>query len=389
MAKIILERGKGRRVEGGHPWIYTNEIEKIEGDPVTGEIVEVYNFKNDFIGKGYINQHSQITVRLLSRNKNEIINKDFFRKKLLACQTHREKLGYKENYRLVFGEGDFLPALVIDKLNDVFIIQTLSAGMEVWKKEIAQILLEDFKAKGIYERNDVPVRKLEGLEEIKGFLSAPFETNFTIQEDGIIFNVNIAEGQKTGFFLDQKENRKAISEIVKDAEVLDCFSYTGSFALAASYYGAKKITALDISEEAIELAKKNAELNSFNNISFICGNAFDLLPVWVKENKLFDVVILDPPAFTKNRKGVESATKGYKEINLRGMKLVRPGGFLVTFSCSHFMTTELFSNMIAEAAHDAGRTIREIQYLTQSKDHPVIWGVDETHYLKGFILQLV
>lgn len=389
MAKIILERGKGRRVEGGHPWIYGNEIGQIEGKPITGEIVEVYNFKNDFIGKGYINEQSQITVRLLTRNKNETINKEFFRKKLLACKKHRELLGYNQNYRLVFGEADFLPALVIDKLNDVYVLQTVSAGMDAWKKEIAEILLEDFNATGVYERNDVPVRKLEGLEEIKGFLSKPFETHFTIEEEGVKFNVDVAEGQKTGFFLDQKENRKAIKEIVHDADVLDCFTYTGSFALFASYYGAKNITALDISEEAISLAKQNAELNAFSNISFVSGNAFDLMPVWVKENKLFDVVILDPPAFTKNRQGIESATKGYKEINLRGMKLVKPGGFLVTFSCSHFMTTELFSNMIAEAAHDAGRTIREIQYLTQSKDHPVIWGVDETHYLKGFVLQLV
>ncbi len=389
MANIFLEKGKGRRVEGGHPWVYGNEIERIEGESQTADIVDVYNFKNDFIGKGYINEQSQIVVRLLTRDKNEIIDKAFFRKRLLACKNYRESVGYTENYRLVFGESDFLPALVIDKLNHIYVVQTMSAGMDRWKKEIAEILLEDFHAAGVYERNDVPVRKLEGLEEITGFLSPPFETTFTISENDIQFEVNIAGGQKTGFFLDQKENRLALQKIVKDKDVLDCFTYTGSFALFASSFGANKITALDISEEAIALAKRNAELNNFTNIEFICANAFDKMPVWVKENKQYDVVILDPPAFTKNRKGIDSATKGYKEINLRGMKLVKPGGFLVTFSCSHFMSTELFSNMIAEAAHDAGKTIREVQYLTQSKDHPVIWGVDETHYLKGFILQII
>jgi len=249
--------------------------------------------------------------------------------------------------------------------------------------------LTDFKASGVYERNDAAVRKLEGLEEIKGFLGGSFETKFMIEEQDVQFEVDVAEGQKTGFFLDQKENRLAIREISKNADVLDCFSYTGSFSLFASHFGAGHVTALDISEEAIALAKRNAELNQLSNIEFICANAFDVLPVWVKENRSFDVVILDPPAFTKNRKGVESATKGYKEINLRGMKLVKPGGFLVTFSCSHYMTTELFSNMIAEAAFDAKRNLREVQYLTQAKDHPVIWGVDETHYLKGFILQVM
>jgi len=387
--QVILQRGKGRRVEQGHPWVYGNEIDKITGNPQTADIVEVYNFRNEFIGKGYINQLSQITVRLLTRSKEEVIDKAFFRKRLLSCKMYRETLGYTENYRLCFGEGDFLPALVIDKLNDVYVIQTLSAGIDKWKQTITEILLEDFNASGVYERNDVPVRKLEGLEEIKGFLSAAFPTKFIITERDVQFHVDIAHGQKTGFFLDQKENRSAIAQIVKDATVLDCFTYTGSFALFAAHFGAKQVTALDISAEAIAQCENNITLNNFNQIDCICDNAFDVLPVWAKEGNQFDVVILDPPAFTKNRKGIENAIKGYKEINLRAIKMVKPGGFLVTYSCSHFVDVNLFYDTISAAAIDAKRTIREVQFLTQSKDHPIIWGVEETNYLKGLILQVL
>lgn len=387
--QVILQRGKGHRVEEGHPWVYGNEIETIEGSPVTGDIVEVYNFKKDFIGKGYINELSQITVRLLTRNKSETIDAGFFKRKLVDCKLYREKLNYTNNYRLVFGEADGLPALVIDKFNDIYVLQTLSAGMDKWKNTIADILRNDFNAAGIYERNDAAVRKLEGLEEIKGFLGPEFETKIIIEECGIRFHVDIAEGQKTGFFLDQKENRLAIKEIFANATVLDCFTYTGSFAMYAIKFGAKQVTALDISNDAIEQTKKNAVLNNFEKIECISANAFDVLPVWVKENKQFDVVILDPPAFTKNRKGTENAIKGYKEINLRGMKLVKPGGFLVTFSCSHFMDVNLFYDVIASAAKDAKKTIREVQFLSQAKDHPIVWGIEETHYLKGLILQII
>ncbi|MFN0275745.1 MAG: class I SAM-dependent rRNA methyltransferase [Chitinophagales bacterium] len=387
--QVVLQKGKGRRVEGGHPWVFKNEIETIHGDPKTADIVEVFNFKKDFIGKGYINEQSQITVRLLTRNPNETINKDFFRNKLSACKNYREKHNYTNNYRLVFGEADFLPALVIDRFHDVFVLQTLSAGIDKWKNELIEILQEDFKAEKIYERNDAAVRLLEGLEEKKGFLSKEFDTNIIIEESGVRFFVDIANGQKTGFFLDQKENRNAIKYIVKDATVLDCFTYTGSFALHAATYGAKHVTALDISEDAIELTRKNIALNNFKNIECICQNAFDLLPLWSKEGIQYDVVILDPPAFTKNRKGVENAIKGYKEINLRGLKMVKPGGFLVTFSCSHFMDVNLFYDIVADAAKDAKKTIREVQFLSQAKDHPVVWGIEETHYLKGLLLQVL
>ena len=387
--EVILQRGKARRVEDGHPWVYGNEIDVITGEPQTGDIVDVFNFKKDFIGRGYINTKSQITVRILTRQRSEQIDIGFFRKRLLACRDYREKLGFTRNYRLVFGEADFLPALVIDKFNDVYVIQTLSAGMDKWKRVIADILLDDFGASGVYERNDVPVRTLEGLEETTGFLSNEFDTRFVIDEEGVKFYVDLVNGQKTGFFLDQKENRLALQHIVKNAEVLDCFTYTGSFALYAAKFGARHVTALDISAEAIRLMQENVALNNFTNVEGVCANAFDVLPVWVKENRLYDVVILDPPAFTKNRKGIENAVKGYKEINLRGIRMVRPGGFLATFSCSHFMDVNLFYDTVASAAKDAGRTVREVQFLNQSKDHPVVWGIQETHYLKGLILQII
>ncbi len=388
MQTVILGRNKGQRVESGHPWVYANEIETISGHTTPGEIVRIENFKKHFIGFAYINTLSQITCRILSRDVNEIIDKDFFRERLLNCRIHREQLGFTENYRLVFGEGDFLPALVVDKFRNYYVLQTLSAGMDKWKHVIAEILLEDFHAQGVYERNDVPVRKMEGLEEVTGFLSEPFPTIFTINEAGVQFQIDIAKGQKTGFFLDQKENRMAIEKICRGAEVLDCFTYTGSFGLYAAKGGAKHVQSLDISEVALKHAAYNAQLNGFTTIIYTEANVFEILPEWSKENKLFDVVILDPPAFTKNRQGIHNASKGYKEINLRGMKLLKPGGFLISFSCSHFISTSLFSDILAEAAHDAGKTIREIQYLTQSKDHPVVWGINETHYLKGFILQI-
>lgn len=387
--QVILQKGKGRRVEEGHPWVYGNEIETISGEPATGDIVDVYNFRKDFIGRGYINSLSQITVRLLTRVKDEVIDKSFFRKRLLQCREYRHTLGYTQNYRLTFGEGDMLPALVIDKFNAIYVLQTLSAGMDKWKQTIAEILLEDFGAAGVYERNDVPVRTLEGLTEQKGFLSAPFPTRFVMEEEGVKFNVDVDAGQKTGFFLDQKDNRLAIQHIVHNKQVLDCFTYTGSFALFAAHFGAAEVTALDISADAIAMMEDNAALNGFTQIKSVCANAFDILPQWVKEGKQFDTVILDPPAFTKNRKGIENAVKGYKEINLRGIRLVKPGGFLATFSCSHFMDVNLFYDTVSSAAKDAGRTVREVQFLNQAKDHPVVWGVAETHYLKGLILQII
>lgn len=389
MVKVYLGKGKGLRVEQGHPWIFFNEVEKVTGDPKPGDVAEIFNFKNQFIGRGYINLNSRINCRILTRNPDEQINKEFFKNRLLQCYAYRQKIGYTENFRLVFGEGDLLPGLVIDKFKNTYVLQTLAAGMDNWKKDIADILMEYLDATCVIERNDVPIRKLEGLDEVKGFLSSPGQTQFTIEENGVQFFLDLLEGQKTGFFLDQKENRLALKHIVTGADVLDCFTYTGSFALFASKFGARSVHAIDISEDAISIARKNVELNSVTNISFECINAFDALPVWVKEGRQYDVVILDPPAFTKNRKGIDSAIKGYKEINLRGMKLVKPGGFLLTFSCSHFMQSELFYKVLDAAAMDAGKTIRQVQYLTQSKDHPIVWGIEETNYLKGYVVQVL
>ncbi|HYV90248.1 MAG TPA: class I SAM-dependent rRNA methyltransferase [Chitinophagales bacterium] len=390
--EIILKRSKNLRIASGHPWIYGNEIDRVksDGESEGGTIVDVKDDRGKFVGRGYFNPKSQIVVRLLSRIQGEEINESFFRRKILSCYEYRKKIGYSENFRLVFGEGDFLPALIIDKFRDVFVMQTLSLGMDRWKEVIASILKKEFSPRGIYERNDVPVRKLEGLEEQKGFLTEPFPTKFEIEEHGVKFKIDVENGQKTGYFLDQKENRLMLSTISAGAEVLDCFCYTGSFAMFAAKFGAKKVTALDASEEAIQLTKENASLNGLESVfDFKVGNAFDVLPQWVKEKKSFDIVILDPPAFTKSRSGVESATRGYKEINLRAMKLIRNGGFLLTFSCSHFMDPSMFFDVVSQAATDAAKTIRQVAFLSQAKDHPVVWNIPETNYLKGFLLQVI
>lgn len=385
--KIILGRGKGYRVEQGHPWIYNNEIEKQEPSISNGEIVEVLNFKEKFIGRGYYNAQSQIVVRLLTRSEVQI-DRSFFEHKLLQARAQREAFGYINNYRLIFGEADGLPGLVIDKFGDYYVMQILTLGMERWKDCICDLLTRHFKPKGIYERNDVPVRVLEGLQEQKGFLSQPFPTQIEIDEYGVRFRFDIAEGQKTGFFLDQKENRLELKEICRNAHVLDCFTYTGSFALFAAHFGAASVTGYDISEWAVHQARENARLNSFHACEFICANAFDILPEKLKAGEKYDVVILDPPAFTKSRKNIQSAVRGYKEINLRGIKLCKPNGFLMTYSCSHFMSDELFYETLREAAMDAGRTIKRIKYLQQAKDHPVLPGVPETQYLKGYLLMV-
>jgi 23S rRNA (cytosine1962-C5)-methyltransferase len=390
MAKVILGYKKGKRVESGHPWVYSNEIERIEGDYNPGDIVEVYNFKEKFIGKGYINPKSQITVRIMTRDKNEEINEDFFRRRIQAAWDYRKKVVETNSCRVVFGEADFLPALIVDKFGDYLVIQTLALGIDVWKDTIVKVLKEILNPKGIYERNDVPVRELEGLEQKKGFLSEPFDTMVLTEENGVKFYVDVENGQKTGYFLDQKENRAAIKDIVKGADVLDCFCHTGSFSLHAGHFGAKSVLGIDISEHAVDFARKNAELNGLSDVcKFEVANTFDVLPAFVKEGRKFDVVILDPPAFTKSRSAIEGAIRGYKEINLRALKLIKPGGFLVTASCSHFMYPDLFMEIIMDAAHDAKRTIRQVEYRTQAKDHPVLLNSGETLYLKFLILQVM
>lgn len=388
MTKIVLRRKIAHRIANGHPWIFGNEVDKIIGDVNAGDIVDVYYADDKFCGRGYINPKSQIVVRLLTRKKEEI-NDDFFYNRILQSWNYRKKIGYTENCRLIFGEADEMPALIIDKFNDYFVLQTLSYGMDSFKPAIVKALNKIFSPKGIYERNDVPVRELEGLQQIKGFLSAPFNTNIIINENGLKFNVDIENGQKTGYFLDQQDNRIAIQHIVKGADVLGAFTYTGTFEIHAAHYGAKSVLGIDISENAVAQANKNAALNGLENIvKFEAMNAFDVLKVWAKEGRSYDVVMLDPPAFTKSRETIQKAITGYKEINLRGMKLVKNGGFLVTSSCTNLVQPELFLHTIQLAAKDARKKIKQVVFNAQAADHPIIWGMENTNYLKFLIVEV-
>lgn len=393
MKSIILNKKISKRVENGHPWIFSNEVNPgKEKDTAAspGEIVEVYSFDKKFIGKGYYNPQSQISVRLLTRKKEETINEEFFYNRILEAWHYRQKLGYIENCRLIFGEADDIPQLIIDKFNDYFVVQTLALGIDMWKPAIVKALERIFSPKGIYERNDVPVRELEGMEQKKGFLSEPFDTSIIINENGIKFNVDIANGQKTGYFLDQQDNRRAIAPIVKDADVLGAFCYTGSFEISAGFFGAKSVLGLDISQSAVDMCRRNAELNGLSDICrFECVNAFDVLKAWTKEEKQWDVVMLDPPSFTKSRATIGKALSGYKEINLRGMKLVKPGGFLVTSSCTNLVQPAQFLDTVQMAAYDAKRKIRRVLFNSQSADHPIIHGQENTHYLKFLVVQVL
>ena len=372
----------------GHPWIYNNEIDRIAGIVAPGDIVEVYYFDGQLAGRGYINPGSQIMIRLLTR-KRDNIDAAFFHQKISEAWAYRQQLGYTENCRLVFGEADGLPALIIDKFNDYFVLQTLSLGIEQWKTAIVDAINTIFKPKGIYERNDVPVRELEGLEQKKDFLSDPFPTEIIIQENGLQFYVDIEHGQKTGYFLDQQDNRRAIQHIVKGADVLGAFTYTGTFEIHAAHYGAKSVLGIDISDNAVAQANRNAALNKLDHIvKFEAMNAFDVLKNWGKEGRKYDVVMLDPPAFTKSRSSIEKAVTGYKEINLRGMKMINNGGFLVTSSCTNLVSPELFLDTIYMAAKDAKKRIRQVTYQSQSSDHPIIWGMENTHYLKFLIVEV-
>ena len=390
MAKFFLRKKIGERVVSGHPWIFGNELGDSEGTAEPGDIVEVYSSNGSFVGKGYINPASQIRIRLLTRDKNEVIDDQFFYKRIKDAWEYRKLLGYTENCRLIFGEADSLPALIIDKFNDYFVIQSLALGIEKWKGAIVAAIQKIFSPKGIYERNDVPVRTIEGMEQIKGFLTEPFDTNIIINENGLKFHVDIENGQKTGYFLDQQDNRRAIQHVVKDADVLEVFCYTGTFSLHAAQYGAKSVLGLDISEHAVATARRNAELNGYENkCKFEAVNAFDVLKQWVKDGKRYDTVILDPPAFTKSRENIQKAVTGYKEVNLRAMKLIRPGGFLVTASCTNLVTPEMFLSVIGDAAKDARRTLRQVEWRTQAADHPILWNVPSTQYLKFLIAQVL
>jgi 23S rRNA (cytosine1962-C5)-methyltransferase len=390
MAKFFLKKKAGERIISGHPWVFANELGDCDGTYTAGDIVEVFTSTGSFIGKGYVNDASQIRIRLLSRNKSEPIDAAFFYNKILQAWKYRQQIGYTENCRLIYAEADGLPALIIDKFNDYFVLQTLALGIDLWKDAITEALIKIFKPKGIYERNDVPVRALEGLPQIKGFLTPEFDTKIILKENGLKFHVDMENGQKTGYFLDQQDNRRAVQNIVNGADVLEAFCYTGTFSVHAAHFGAKKVLGIDISENAVQKARQNSILNNVDNIcKFECHNAFDVLKQWGKEEKLYDVVMLDPPAFTKSRENIQNAITGYKEINLRGMKLVRPGGFLVTASCTNLVNPELFLKIIELAAKDARRVLRQVVWQTQSPDHPIIWSIPTTQYLKFLIVQVL
>lgn len=391
-ACVFLKRGEEKDIFAGHLWIYDNEVERIEREITPGQIVDVKACNGAFLGRGYINPKSKILVRLLTRSHDEI-NHNFIKSRLESAFIYRDKLGLNTNersaFRAVFGEADFLPALVVDKFADCLVIQTLALGIEMFKADIVQILRDYYNPRCIYERNDVPLREKEGLEQKKGVLYGEEPGIVEIEENGVRLLVDIVNGQKTGYFLDQKENRAAIQPYCKEASVLDCFCHTGGFALHAAKFGAKEVEAVDISETALQVVSKNAALNGFNTITTKKANVFDLLNEYQMQGRMFDTVILDPPAFCKTKSALKGAYRGYKEINLRGMKLVRSGGFLVTCSCSHYMTPDLFMKMLQDAALDSRRSARICEIRYQAKDHPVSINADESLYLKYVALQII
>lgn len=399
-AKIIIDEKGRKQQEEGHPWVYDNEVVKVEGEYQNGDIVDVLSQKGKYLGSGFINNNSKIIVRIISRNANDVFDNNFFERRLKYAWEYRKTVmgEDKKCCRIIFGEADEFPGLTIDRFNDILVAQVLSLGIEIRKdiifNALYKILVDDGEViSGIYERNDVEIRKLEGLEEYKGYyklegIDIPKHTITEIVENGIKYKVDVENGQKTGFFLDQKYNRLAISKIAKGKKVLDCFTHTGSFALNAAKGGAMHVHAVDISETAIEMAKENARLNGLEDkMSFETINVFDLLPE-IKSND-YDFIILDPPAFTKSRKTIENAKKGYKQINYRAMKALPRGGYLATCSCSHFMDEEKFIKMLKDAAKDAGVRLRQIEKRQQSPDHPILLNVGETDYLKFFIFQIV
>ena len=394
LAVVTLKKGEGRLLKAGGMWVFDNEIASIMGSFLNGDIVLVRDFDGYPLGKGFINTNSKITVRLLTRDENRKIDSKFWEDRVRDAWEYRKKVTETGCCRLIFGEADFFPGLVVDKFSDVLVVQSLALGIDRWKEEILELLKKVLKEdgieiRGVYERSDVKVRRQEGMELYKGFIGPEFPTLVEITENGVKYQVDVKDGQKTGFFLDQKYNRLAIQKLCRDARVLDCFTHTGSFALNAGFAGAREVTGVDESQLAVDQASANARLNHLEDrVRFICEDVFELLPELEAEGEQYDVVILDPPAFTKSRSSVKNAVKGYREINLRAMKLVKDGGFLATCSCSHFMTYELFTKTIAQAARSAHRRLRQVEYRTQAPDHPILWAADESYYLKFYIFQV-
>ncbi|MCQ2081054.1 MAG: class I SAM-dependent rRNA methyltransferase [Lachnospiraceae bacterium] len=395
MACVILKKGEGRTIKAGGAWIFDNEIDYIEGNYENGDIIEVNDFDGYPMGKGFINENSKIRVRMMTRKPNVSIDDDFIRMRVKNAWEYRKTTVDTSSCRVIFGEADFLPGLVIDKYEDVLVVECLALGMVQFKEKIVNMLKELMKEdgisiRGVYERSDANERIKEGLLKVKDFIGEPFETNVEIVENGVRYMVDVVNGQKTGFFLDQKYNRLAMQRICKDKRVLDCFTHMGTFALNAGIAGAKEVTGLDISEYAIEQARNNAKLNKLDDtVQFRCANVLDELPRLYENGEQFDVVILDPPAFTKSREATKNAIKGYREINMKGLRLVKDGGYLASCSCSHFMTEELLAKTIKEAAKAVHKRLRQVEFRTQSPDHPILWAANESYYLKFFIFQVV
>lgn len=393
-AAVTLKKGEGRALKSGGAWIYDNEIDTIMGSFEDGDIVLVKDFDGYPMGKGFINRNSRITIRMMTRRADTKMDEAFIRMRTANAWEYRKKAVDISSCRVIFGEADFLPGIIVDKFSDVLVVQSLALGIDRFKMQILNCLKElmaqdGITIRGIYERSDVKVRRQEGLELYKGFIGEPFDTKVPIVENGVKYIVDVENGQKTGFFLDQKYNRLAMQRFCKGAKVLDCFTHTGSFALNAGIAGAQSVLGLDASELAVAQAAENAALNGLSDtVTFQCADVFELLPELEKEGEQFDVVILDPPAFTKSRKSIKNATKGYREINMRGMKLVKDGGYLATCSCSHFMSYELFTKTIGEAARAVHKRVRQVEYRTQAPDHPILWAADESYYLKFYIFQV-
>ena len=393
-AAVRLKKGEGRSFKAGGPWIYGNEIDLLTGPWENGGLVRIEDYNGYVLGHGFVNTNSAITVRALSRRADAVIDEAFLDRRVRAAWQYRKDTVDTACCRLIFGEADFLPGLVVDKFSDVLVVESLALGIDRLKGTIlrllTQALAEDgIHIRGVYERSDAKVRLKEGMERVKGFLSEPFDPKVEIVENGLQYVVDVAEGQKTGFFLDQKYNRLAIQPLARGGRALDCFTHTGAFALNAAKGGAAEVLGVDASETGVLQARENAALNGMDGqVGFACRDVFDLLPELERRGERFDLVILDPPAFTKSRASVKKAVRGYREINRRGIALVREGGYLDTCSCSHFMTPELFAQTVGEAARDARRRLRQVEYRTQSPDHPILWGADESYYLKFYIFQV-
>lgn len=406
-AVVRIKKGEGRSLKAGGMWIYDNEIDTIKGDYANGDMVFVEDFDGYPLGHGFINTNSRLTVRIMSRKKDTVVDDDFLEMRVRAAWEYRKTTTDTSSCRLIFGEADFLPGIVIDKFSDVLVVESLALGIDRFKPvildKLKKVLAEDgIQIRGVYERSDAKVRLQEGMERFKGFIGDPFDTKVEIVENNVHYLVDVKDGQKTGFFLDQKYNRLAIQRLCAGKRVLDCFTHTGSFALNAGLAGASSVLGVDASELGVAQAEENAALNGLSEhsadqkggvlsstVEFRCADVFELLPELERQGEKFDVVILDPPAFTKSRNSVKNAVKGYREINLRGMKLVKDGGYLATCSCSHFMTPELFEKTIREAAGNVHKRLRQVEYRTQAPDHPILWSGDETsYYLKFFIFQV-